>query len=251
MFEFQDGIVVHQREGQVTHELRHKVLSVTCDVDELDQKQIVSFYNIGRWPLLTFRRQDFGPRNGTELRPYIEKILQHGNISWTPEFIELQAFPRFIGYGFNPMATFRCWYKDEIAAIIYEVSNTFGEHTHYVFPHPPNMRHSGVKSFHVSPFFSTKGVYVFSSRQSNMGGSMVIRYTHDGPFGLLATHRWKNIGHKISFKLIIQRFPHSLGVIMAIHWHALRTFLKGAKYHKRPERRGIPIHILSKDMSSH
>ncbi|MFX9054058.1 DUF1365 family protein, partial [Acinetobacter baumannii] len=71
--------------------------------------------------------------------------------------ITLLTMPRILGYVFNPLSVFFCHKPDgSLAAIFYEVTNTFGERHSYLIPvsdsdaHP--IRQSVEKCFFVSPF---------------------------------------------------------------------------------------------------
>lgn len=43
----------------------------------------------------------------------------------------------------------------------------------------------------------------------------------------------------------------SLGVTLAIHWQALRIWMRGAKYHSRPARPGRIVTVAASDTSVH
>ncbi len=47
----------------------------------------------------------------------------------------LLCYPRLLGYTFNPLSVYFCYRADgELALLIYEVRNTFGELHAYVLP---------------------------------------------------------------------------------------------------------------------
>ncbi|PFH59420.1 hypothetical protein XA68_12422 [Ophiocordyceps unilateralis] len=76
---------------------------------------------------------------------------------------------RFLGYHFNPVSFWYLYSPDkELAAIVLEVNNTFGEKRPYLVLRDftadqrqtvPSVRGSWPKDFHVSPFSSRKGTY--------------------------------------------------------------------------------------------
>ena len=70
----------------------------------------------------------------------------------------LQAFPRVLGYVFNPVSFWLCHDRAARCARACEVNNTFGERHYYLLAHPdarPIVRRelTARKVFHVSPFF--------------------------------------------------------------------------------------------------
>ena len=82
--------------------------------------------------------------------------------------IVLYAFPRMLGYVFNPVSFWVC--HDDggaVRAVLCEVRNTFGErHNYLVAPREGDRMVSGEtytarKVFHVSPFCEVKGRYEF------------------------------------------------------------------------------------------
>ena len=70
---------------------------------------------------------------------------------------------RVLGYVFNPVSFFYCYQGCELACIVAEVSNTFGERLPYLLS--PENRDTGErrlsyrhnKKLHVSPFFGMTG----------------------------------------------------------------------------------------------
>ncbi len=65
--------------------------------------------------------------------------------------------PRILGYVFNPLSVYFCYRRDgALAAILYEVHNTFGERHSYLIPvdaaHRGALRQRCDKRFYVSPF---------------------------------------------------------------------------------------------------
>ena len=49
--------------------------------------------------------------------------------------IRLFCMPRLFGYGFNPLSVYFCYQRDgSLAALLYEVHNTFRERHSYLIP---------------------------------------------------------------------------------------------------------------------
>jgi uncharacterized protein len=69
------------------------------------------------------------------LREQIDGILRCAGIDHTGGTIRLLCMPRIFGYGFNPLSIFFCCAAGRsLAAMIYEVHNTFGQRHSYLFP---------------------------------------------------------------------------------------------------------------------
>ncbi len=65
----------------------------------------------------------------------IERRLAEAGIVVVGGSIKLLCMPRMLGYGFNPLSVYFCYARGRsLAAIVYEVHNTFGERHSYVMP---------------------------------------------------------------------------------------------------------------------
>ena len=80
----------------------------------------------------------------------------------------LLCYPRLLGYTFNPLSVYFCYRAGgELALVIYEVRNTFGDIHPYVLPVQPadisdaGVRQSQEKLFYVSPFIEMAMRYHF------------------------------------------------------------------------------------------
>jgi len=80
----------------------------------------------------------------------------------------LLCYPRLLGYTFNPLSVYFCYRADgELALLIYEVRNTFGDIHPYVLPVTPDeisdagVRQQHDKLFYVSPFIEMAMRYHF------------------------------------------------------------------------------------------
>ena len=115
--------------------------------------------------------------------PWIEALLHREGIHDVDGEIWLQAFPRVLGYVFNPVSFWFCHKQDgRLRAVLAEVRNTFGEKHYYLLDTGTAMPY-GVeliarKIFHVSPFCAVEGLYRFhfmhATRQED--GATVERY---------------------------------------------------------------------------
>lgn len=70
---------------------------------------------------------------------------------------------RVLGYVFNPLTVYWCHRRDETpAAVVAEVSNTYGESHRYLLHPDARGRAAVVKAFYVSPFLTVAGHYEMS-----------------------------------------------------------------------------------------
>ena len=108
--------------------------------------------------------------------------------------VVLHAFPRMLGYVFNPVSFWVCHAREGgVRAVLCEVCNTFGEQHNYLLAHPDGRPlASGEtlrarKVFHVSPFCEVKGGYRFRFHFGSERWLARIDYDDDTGDALLET----------------------------------------------------------------
>lgn len=237
------GRVVHKRLQPMTHRLEYRVFSLLLDIDrlsELDRRLKLFGYN--RRAVLSFRDGDHGPRDGGPLRPWVEAALAARGVDIAGGPIRLLCFPRLWGYVFNPLSIYYCYLPDgRLRAILYEVSNTFGEQHGYLLecdPDSAEIQHATDKVFHVSPFNRMGGRYRFKMKPPDARLAVLIRQSDpEGRPLLVAAHRGERraLTDRALAAAILRHPLMTVKVTAAIHWEALKLWLKGAKYVPKPE----------------
>ncbi len=238
------GEVMHARLKPVGHRFSYRVMSLLIDLDRLSAAdRMTPLFGVNRAALYSFREKDHGPRDGSSLRAYAEICCAAHGIDLAGGRVLLLCYPRLFGYTFNPLSAYFCYRAGgELALIIYEVRNTFGDIHPYVLPvRPGEISAAGVrqqqdKLFYVSPFIEMAMRYHF--RISPPGDDVKLRILEtdrDGPL-LAATFN----GHRapLTTANLLRAFVSlpmvTLKILGAIHWEALRLWLKGAKLVPRP-----------------
>jgi DUF1365 family protein len=151
--------------------------------------------------------------------------------------------PRLLGYTFNPLSAYFCYRADgKLALIIYEVRNTFGDIHAYALPVKPGeisaagVRQQQDKLFYVSPFIEMAMRYHF--RVSPPADAVKLRILETDREGLLLTATFHGRRHPLTTAALLRSFfslPFvTLKIVAAIHWEALRLWLKGARLVPRP-----------------
>ena len=242
-----EGEVRHQRLRQAVYRFRYRVFSLLVDLDDLEAgfpgRRLLSH---NRFNLFSVYDRDHGPRRDLSLRDWITATARARGIDLEGGRILLSAYPRVLGYQFNPLTVWYCHdRRDELVAIDCEVSNTFGGHHHYFLhdggrPLTLPFRAQADKVFHVSPFLPMNMRYHFRFNRPGERLSVAIRETEvrdgDETDTLVATHiaRRRSLTDR---RLLAEalRIPFlTLKVIGLIHWQALKIWLKGGKFHKSP-----------------
>ncbi|HSG78543.1 MAG TPA: DUF1365 domain-containing protein, partial [Acidimicrobiia bacterium] len=153
------GRVAHTRLRPFRHHFEYRVYYLLVDLDEIDDlARTVRGFSRRRFGLLSLVDRDHG--DGTDLRSWAHGVLSDAGI--TANRVALLAFPRVLGYVFDPISVWYAWDDDGPVAVIHEVHNTFGDRHAYVVPiHDGQLRHSFDKGLHVSPFMDMDSRYEF------------------------------------------------------------------------------------------
>ncbi|RYF95034.1 MAG: DUF1365 domain-containing protein [Caulobacteraceae bacterium] len=234
------GETWHKRFGSKPHEFRYRLFQLLVDIDQLDQAFAgLKWMKLGPRGLMSFDPRDHGDRLSHSLRPWVCAALAQAGVEASAMTIRLLCFPRVLGFVFNPLSVFFVHAADgRLEAVIYEVNNTFGQTHAYVIPATDGPRQSqrAAKRFYVSPFFKVEGEYRFDI--SAPGETLDLRIvkavagkpdfvaTQDATRQPLTDQRLAALFWSIPLM--------TLKVVAAIHWEALRLFVKGAPFGARP-----------------
>lgn len=239
------GVVRHRRFAPVAHRFGYRLFLVYLDLAELDT------VFAGRWLWSTrraaparFRRADHLGDPALPLAECVKDLVAQRLGARPAGPVRLLTNLRYWGYGFNPVSFFYCFGADgkTLEAVVAEVNNTPWRERHpYVLPGTP-LRHRFGKEFHVSPFLPMDLDYEW-------------RFTVPGES--LAVHMGVSRGECRVFDatMALQREPITTStlagsllrhpfmtakVIAAIHWQALRLWLKKVPFHPHPRTRVNP-----------
>jgi uncharacterized protein len=145
------------------------VMSLLIDLDRLAPADRQSaLFGVNRAALYSFNEADNGERDGSSLRQYAQACAAARGIDLASGRVLLLCYPRLLGYTFNPLSVYFCYRAGgELALVIYEVRNTFGELHAYALPvkqgeiSDSGLRQSQEKFFYVSPFIEMAMRYHF------------------------------------------------------------------------------------------
>lgn len=237
------GHVMHARLRPVPNRFVYPVFYVRLDLDRLAECQS-AWFGVDRRRPLSIRTRDYGPRNGADLAQWMRALLaEHGIAASGP--IWLQTFPRVLGYIFNPVSFWYCHdAAGRLAAVLAEVNNTFGETHRYLLRVADGAAACG-KWLHVSPFCPPHGSYRFRFRAAGARLRTAIDY-HD-EHGLLIRTALTGQAQAMTGRALagaLLRYPLlGLGIVLRIHWQALRLWRKGVPWFRQPRRKAPDITV--------
>lgn len=239
------GDVMHARLKPMGHRFTYRVMSLLIDLDRLDDANRSSrLFGVNRAALYSFHEKDHGDRDGSSLRAYAQRCAASHGIDLTGGRVELLCYPRLLGYTFNPLSVYFCHRADgALALIIYEVRNTFGDIHAYALPvsagehTDAGIRQVQDKLFYVSPFIEKAMRYHFRvSPPADQVKLRILETDNEGPL-LAATFHGQR--RTLSSRALLRSFFSlplvTFKIMAAIHWEALRLWIKGARLVPRPK----------------
>ncbi len=230
------GSVLHHRLTPRSHRFRYRLYWLLIDLDELPALAgSMKLFAHNRRALFSLSDRDHGDGSATPLRAQAEALLARAGVDLQGGAIRLLCMARTFGYDFNPLSVYFCHRADgALAALIYQVHNTFGERHSYVLPAAgaPEAGQSCAKMFFVSPFMAMGLRYEF--RVAPPGERLALAIRASGPDGpvlraaLSAQRRDLTDASLLKAGLAVPAI--GLKTMAAIHWEAARLWLKGVPY---------------------
>jgi DUF1365 family protein len=233
------GCVMHARLKPMGHRFSYRVMSLLIDLDRLaDADRLSPLFGVNRAALYSFHEVDHGKRDGSALRAYVQRCAAERGIDLTGGRVLLLCYPRLLGYTFNPLSVYFCYRADgELALLIYEVRNTLGDiHPYVLALAPDDISDAGVrqqqdKLFYVSPFIEMAMRYHFRVRPP--GARVQLRILEADREGPLLAATFNGSRRTLNTKGLLRAFFAlplvTIKIMAAIHWEALRLWLKGAR----------------------
>lgn len=233
-----EGKVRHRRSRPFVYELEHDVFYLALDLSELDRIGRLRLLGRNRWRPFTFRDDDHWLPPAADLRQSVLAHLRAEAFTSVERWqITLIAYPRVLGHEFNPASFFLCRDPEGVLqVVIVEVHNTHGERRLYTLrPTETQAAHmaSMDKDFYVSPFISLDARYTVRVQDRPDQVRIVIDETERGEPVLQASvvARRRPLDDRALLRMLVRYPLVTLKTIGMIHWHALRLWRRGARFH--------------------
>ena len=152
------------------HRFSYRVMSLLIDLDRLAEAgpAIAAVRRQPRGALQFPRGRPWRARRLVRCAPMRSVARPSAASTSRGGRVLLLCYPRLLGYTFNPLSVYFCYRADgELALLIYEVRNTFGDIHPYVLPvtsgeiSDAGVRQQQDKLFYVSPFIEMAMRYHF------------------------------------------------------------------------------------------
>lgn len=244
------GHVRHLRMRPVVHELRYASWFLMLPLRRLREAPC-PLLNRNRRGWISFRDADHGD-GGSDCLRWIDALLASRGIVDAGGEVWLQTMPRVFGHAFKPVSFWYCHRADgSLRAVVAEVNNTFGERHCYVLDAPTldfGVEQRTGKVFHVSPFCDTRGVYRFRFLRSDLresaAGHVRVHIDHDDDDGPLLSTCVAGAAQPLTaagLRRAMWQMPLAVtGVLLRIHWQALRLWLKRVPWFTKPAPPSVP-----------
>ena len=244
-----EGRVRHRRRAPHAHAFTYGMAQLYIDLAELDRLfDRHRLWSVGRRNLGEFRRSDYLGPPELPLDEAVRQRVQDAIGRRPAGPVRLLAHLRYFGHVFNPVSFYYCFNADGIRldCIVAEITNTPWKERHaYVLPvEDASPRGRALewrfpKAFHVSPFMPMARDYAwrFTLPGDDLHVHMdVIADGRDEFDATLALQRRPL--DRAGLARVLWGFPlMTLQVVGAIHWHALRLWMKGNPVHDHPKLR--------------
>ncbi|MEO1090545.1 MAG: DUF1365 domain-containing protein [Pseudomonadota bacterium] len=232
------GRVMHHRLRPFRQRFTYRVWTLFVALDELAElDRRLRLMSVQRPNLISLYAQDHGARDGSRLEPWVRAELTTRGIDPGDGRIFMLAFPRLLGFVFNPLTVYFAYDRDQqLVALLYEVKNTFGGQHVYGFRvdgAEGRLAHGCAKDFYVSPFIPMDAAYAFNVLPPGDRISVVINERAEGEPQLIAslTADRRELQDANLARALLAHGLLTARVVAGIHVQALKLWWRGAKFH--------------------
>jgi uncharacterized protein len=249
-----EGVVRHRRLAPHPHAFNYRMAQLYLDLDEVERVfEQRWLWSSGRGNIAQFRRGDYLRPAELTLAEAVRQCVEKAGGHRPAGPIRLLCHLRYFGFVFNPVSFYYCFAEDGVTldCIVAEITNTPWKERHaYVLP-VETARSRGralywnfPKDFHVSPFMPMTREYAWCFTTPNDDLRVHMEVLRDGQREFDATLSLRRHPlSSVSLARVLWRYPlMTAQVVGAIHWQALRLWLKRNPVHAHPTPRRSKQH---------
>lgn len=239
------GTIRHRRDRYTTYDFTHHVWYLAVDLDELPEVgRRLRLLSLNRRGLLELRDADhLDPAAHEDLRAGVDQRLAANGLDPARTRVTLIAYPRVLGYVFNPVSFYLCHDQaDVLRLVIAEVHNTHGDREVYDFlptgEGGPVFRGTQDKRMYVSPFIAPEARYELLAWEDADRLAITIREAETGVegeeaalFARLQTRRLPLTDANV-LRLLARDPLVPLKTSALILWHAVRLWARGVPFRR-------------------
>jgi len=251
-------LVMHNRIAPKKHRFHYNVFMFWLDIDKLDKlASKLKFLSYNKPGIFSFRDSDHfkypegDSRNQLSTRTKLNDYLATKGITVFPEKVFLLTHIRMFGYVFNPVSFYFCYDEQNVCNyVVTEISNTFGEMKLFLVDakNGSTFEQNAQKFFYVSPFtdMDTEFEFRYKVPDEKLNIQINVKDKSGDKFFISTLTGNKKSVTDARLGWYIIRFPFiTIRVMLAIHWQALKLWLKKIPYHKKSANADLQRDIIN------
>lgn len=249
------GWVRHRRHMPHAHAFNYPLFLMYLDLSEIESLFARRWlWSVERCNVASFRRSDYLGDPATTLDQAVRDCVEHHKGQRPVGPIRLLTHLRYFGHCFNPVSFYYCFAADgtTLETIVAEITNTPWKQRHQYVLGVDQADVGGEvhrwefeKQFHVSPFMAMTHQYAW--RFSVPGEALRVHMDvspsepsanrSEREFDVTLALQRRAIDGRSLAGVLLQYPLMTLRVVLAIHWQALRLWLRGNPVHDHPDKR--------------
>ncbi len=222
--------VRHTRAEPLRHAFTYRSHSWLVDLDDLPRLPAPLR------PLAAFRPRDHLGDPARSIRDNVGAFLAERGVGLRDGRVLMLASPAVLGYVFNPISVYWCYSGRDLAAVVLEVHNTYGDRHAYLVTPDEVGRARTEKALYVSPFNDVDGHYEVAVPEPGERVDVRVRLHRPGrpPFVATLAGRAAPATTGRVLRTFLAQPLEPLRVSARIRWQGIRLWARGLPVRPRP-----------------